>query len=127
MAAEGRLFYIPPIEVELNDVLSAIGNIVGSHNIRAASRMNKKFVVFVSEEHMVATIVEHGLFIEPNIYLSMFALQKPTVKVNVSNIPPFIKNQDLCNQLNHFGKVVSRISMVPMRNVNDKFKHVMSF
>ena len=108
-------------------MLSAIGNIVGLHNIRAASRMNKKFVVFVSEEHMVATVVEHGLFIEPNTYLSMFALQAPTVKVNNNNIPPFIRNQDLCNQLNKFGKVVSRISMVPMRHVSDKFKHVMSF
>ena len=54
--------------MELNDVLSAIGNIVGLHNIRAASRMNKKFVVFVSKEHMV---VEQGLFIEPNTYLSV--------------------------------------------------------
>ena len=86
------VFCIPPSEVELNDVLSAIGNIIGSHNIHAASCMNKKFVVFVSEEHMGATIVEHGLFIEPNTYLSVFALQAPTVKVNMSNIPPFIKN-----------------------------------
>ena len=59
------VFCIPPREVELNDVLSPIGNIVGSHNIRAACRMNKKFVVFVSEEHMVAMVIEHGLFIEP--------------------------------------------------------------
>ena len=46
------VFCFPPSEVELNDVLSAIGNIVDLHNIRAASRMNKKFVVFVSEERV---------------------------------------------------------------------------
>ena len=87
----------------------------------------KKFVVLVSEEHMGATIVEHGLFIEPNTYLSVFASQAPPVKFSISNIPPFIKNQDLCNQLNKFGKVVSRISMVPMRHVRDKFytRHVL--
>ena len=121
------VFCFPPSEVELNDVLSTIGNIVGSHNIRAACRMNKKFVVFVSEEHVVVTIVEHGLFIEPNTYLSVFALQAPTVEITITNIPPFPRNQDLCNQLNRFGKVVWRISMVPMCNVSDKFKHVMSF
>ena len=70
---------VPPSEVELNDVFSTIGYIVGSQNICAASRMNTKFVMFVSEEHMVATVVEHGLFIEPNTYLSVFALQAPTV------------------------------------------------
>ena len=60
---------------------SLFGNIVGLHNIRAASRMNKKFVVFVLEEHMVATVVEHGLFIEPNTYLSVFALQAQQLKL----------------------------------------------
>ena len=76
---------------------------------------------------MVATVVEQGLFIEPNTYLSVLTFQAPTVKVNISNIPPFIKNQDSCNQLNKFDEVVSKISMVPMRNVSDKFKHGMSF
>ena len=47
--------------------------------------MNKKFVVFVSEEHVVATIVEQGLFIKPNIYLPEFALQAPTDEVNINS------------------------------------------
>ena len=71
------LVCVPPSEAELTDVLSTIGNIVGAHNIRAAFRMSKKFVVFASEEHMVATVVEQGLFIEPHTYFYVFALQAP--------------------------------------------------
>ena len=43
LTRKNAVYCFPPSEVELNDVLSAIGNIVGLHNIRAASRMNKKF------------------------------------------------------------------------------------
>jgi len=37
-----RLVCTPPREVKIENVLLAIGNIIGSHHIRAASRMDKK-------------------------------------------------------------------------------------
>ena len=46
----------PPREVKIEDMLLAIVKIVGFHNIHAASRLNKKVVVFVSEVHMVTPL-----------------------------------------------------------------------
>ena len=59
----------PPREVKIEDMLLAIGKIIGSYNIRAASQMNKKVVVFVSEVHMVTSVVEQGLVIHPDLFL----------------------------------------------------------
>ena len=59
----------PPREVKIEDVLLALGKIVGLHNIRAASRMNKKVVVFFSEVHMVTSVVEQGLAVHPDLFL----------------------------------------------------------
>ena len=59
----------PQREVKIEDVLLAIGKIVGLHNIHAASRMNKKVVVFVSEVHMVTSVVEQGLVVHPDLFL----------------------------------------------------------
>ena len=42
---------VPPNEVSVDDIVSAIGNIVGFEKVRAASRMNKRVVVFVSYDH----------------------------------------------------------------------------
>jgi len=103
----------PPREVKIEDVLLAIGKIVGLHNIRAATRMNKKVVVFVSEVHMVTSVVEQGLAVHPDLFLLVSPLDTPAVKVNVSNAPPFIRNNDLCAQLSKFGTIVSKITMVP--------------
>ena len=96
----------PPREVKIENVLLAIGNIIGSHHIRAASRMDKKLVIFVSDVHMVNSVVERGLFIEPDFYLTVSSLQTPMTKINITNVPPFIKNEELCAQLRRFGTVV---------------------
>ena len=95
-----------PREVKIVNVLLAIGNIIGSHHIRAASHMDKKLVIFVSDVHMVNSVVERGLFVEPDLYLTVSSLQTPATKINITNVPPFIKNEELCAQLRRFGTVV---------------------
>ena len=42
-------------------IIIAVGGIIGTVNVLAASRMNKKVVVFVLQESMVAIVVESGL------------------------------------------------------------------
>ena len=108
-------------------MLLAIGKIVGLHNIRAASRMNKEVVVFISEVHMVSSVVEQGLAVHPDLFLLFSPLDTPAVKVNVSNALPFIRNDDLCAQVSKFGTIVSKITMLPIHSGRGEFKHVMTF
>ena len=117
----------PPREVKIEDVLKAIGKIVGLHNIRAASQMNKKVVVLVSVVHMVTSVVEQGLIVHPDLFLLVSPLDTPAVKVNVSNTPPFIRNNDLCAQLSKFSTIVSKITIVPIHSGSGEFKHMMTF
>ena len=89
--------------------------------------MNKKVIAFVLQQSLVTSVVESGLSVEPNIFIPVSPLDSPSVKVIVSNIPPFVKNEKTELALRHFGAVVSRISMVPLRCRDDHFKHVYSF
>ena len=127
LSRENGLVCDPQREVKIEDVLLAIGKIVGLHNICAASRMNKKVVVFVSEVHMVTSIVEQGLAVHPDLFLLVSPLDTPAVKVNVSNAPPFIRNDDLCAQLSKFGTIVSKITMVPIHSGRGDFKHAITY
>ena len=52
---------IPPNEVSVDDIVSAIGNMVGFEKVRAASRMNKRVVVFISDDQLVHDIVSTGI------------------------------------------------------------------
>ena len=48
---------VPPTEVSVDDIVTTIGNMVGFEKVLAASRMNKREVVFISDNHLVHDIV----------------------------------------------------------------------
>uniref|UniRef100_A0A8C4Q4U6 Neuropilin 2a n=1 Tax=Eptatretus burgeri TaxID=7764 RepID=A0A8C4Q4U6_EPTBU len=51
---------VAPDDVSVEDLVIALGNIVGTDKVRAASRMNKRVVIFVSETELVHEIVDLG-------------------------------------------------------------------
>ena len=48
---------IPPSGIDVEAIILAVGEIIGLKNIKAASRMNKRVVIFVSTVTMVAQVV----------------------------------------------------------------------
>jgi len=118
---------VPPDDVSVEDLVIATGNIVGTDKVRAASRMNKRVVIFVSETELVHEIVSTGLSTDDGHFVLVSTLDTPAVKVIISNAPPFLKNQMLISELSRYGPVVSQITMLPLRIHDDRTKHVMSF
>ena len=114
-------------EIDMDKLIVVVGEIIGIENVEAVSRMNKKIVFFVSQVPMVVQVVERGLFFDPDIYVPFPPLDTPAKKVVISNLPPFIKCDQIVSQLKRYGTVVTPLTMIPFRRRNDKFKHIMSF
>ena len=60
----------PPEGIATEDIVLSVGKIIGNQNVRAASKMNKKIVVFVSDEKFVHDVVSTGLTTETSLYIS---------------------------------------------------------
>ena len=86
----------PPDGVRVEDVVMGLGKLVGFENVFAASKMNQRVVVFLSEERYVAQAVETGLSLPPDIFVNVSMLDSPAVKITLSNLPPFVKNGRSC-------------------------------
>lgn len=76
----------------VEDVLLAMGEIVGHKNIASASRMNKAVVVFLKDEKLVNSLVENGIVVSDTL-VQVMPLCAPASKVTISNAPPFISNK----------------------------------
>uniref|UniRef100_UPI00358FD02D dual specificity protein phosphatase 22-like n=1 Tax=Myxine glutinosa TaxID=7769 RepID=UPI00358FD02D len=61
----------PPSGIDVEAIILAVREIIGLDNVKAASRMNKRVVIFVSTVPMVAQIVEHGLFFAPDVFVQV--------------------------------------------------------
>lgn len=110
----------------VEDVLMAMGKIVGYDKIVSASRMNKAVVVFLEEEKCVNVLVESGIEMS-DTFVQVTPLRSPATRVIISNAPPFIKNEAILKELSRFGKFASAIRAVPLGCKNDALKHVTSF
>ena len=51
---------VPPEGVLTEDVVLAVGDVIGCEHVRAASQMSQKVIVFVSDEDLVQNIVSTG-------------------------------------------------------------------
>ncbi|KAK3542703.1 hypothetical protein QTP86_034785 [Hemibagrus guttatus] len=112
-------------EVSVEQVLMAVGESVGCENIVSA-RMNKAVVVFVKDRELVHQLIEDGIRVSGEFYF-VTPLTATTIKVTVSNTPPFIPNEDIEWELTRFGKIVSDVKMVSLNCKNPALKHVISF
>ena len=86
---------VPPNEVSVDDIVTAIGNLLGFEKVHAASRMNKRVVVFISDDHLVHDIVSTGISTENGYFILASPLATTSTKIVLSDVPPFIKNEAL--------------------------------
>ncbi len=56
--------------------------------------MNKAMVVFLKTEQLVNQLTESRIWIK-EIFVPVTPLAAPATKVTISNVPPFISNDDL--------------------------------
>lgn len=112
--------------VAVEEVLVSIGEQVGYENISSASRMNRAVVVFLKEEILVNRLVSSGISVS-GLFVSISPLVNPTRKVIISNVPPFIPDDEIERALLLYGKFASTVKTIPLGCKNTALKHVMSF
>jgi len=127
LTRKNALICVPPNGVLTEEIVLAVGDVIGIEHVRAASRMNQKVVVFVSDVRLVHDVVSSGLTTHSGHFVMASPMDVPAIKIIVSNVPPFVSNQQLVSVLSRYGKIVSKISMIPLGCRHDKAKHVMSF
>ena len=67
-----------PEGVPVKDIILAVGNIIGDENIRAASCMNQKVVVFVSDDALVHEVVSTGIITDSSHFMMASPMPTPT-------------------------------------------------
>ena len=96
----------PPEGVSVEAIVLAIGNIIGFDKVRTASRMNKRVIVFVSDEEHVTLIVQQGLSLDSGHFVMTYPLDTPAQKVVISNVPPFLSGDLILKALQRYGHCV---------------------
>jgi len=95
------------------EIVLVFGDVIDVEHVRAASCMNQKVVVFDSDERFVHDVVSSGLTTHSGHFVMASPMDVPAMKIIVSNVPPFVSNQQLVSVLSRYGKIVSKISMIP--------------
>ena len=72
---------VPPEGVLTEDVVLAVGDVIGCEHVRAASRMSQKVIVFVSDEDLVQNIVSTGLTTESDVFMLASPMDTPAMKI----------------------------------------------
>ncbi len=87
--------------------------------------MNKAVVVFLKEENLVNRLVSSGISVS-GLFVAVSPLANPTRKVIISNVPPFIPDDEIERALSCFGKFASPLKTIPLGCKNTALKHVMA-
>lgn len=112
--------------VPIEKCMLAIGKVVGHENIKSASRMNGSVVAFLSQTDLVNKIVEHGIILNDSL-VAVTPLVTPARKIIISNVPPFLKNALIVNELSRHGQIVSAPKRIPLGCKSPLLQHVVSF
>ncbi|KAK3522473.1 hypothetical protein QTP86_013341 [Hemibagrus guttatus] len=104
----------------------AIGDVVGHENIVAASRMNSAIVVFLNDVAKVTKLTGQGIVINNELKL-ISPLSSPAKKVILSNVPPFISDKAIANELSWYGRLVSPTKRIRLGCKSSLVKHLVSF
>ncbi|KAK3506380.1 hypothetical protein QTP70_017252, partial [Hemibagrus guttatus] len=110
----------------VEECVLAIGDVVGHENIVAASRMNSAIVVFLNDVAKVTKLTGQGIVINNELKL-VSPLSSPAKKVILSNVPPFISDKVIANELSRYGRLVSPIKRIPLGCKSSLIKHLVSF
>ncbi|XP_060758916.1 scavenger receptor cysteine-rich type 1 protein M130-like [Neoarius graeffei] len=110
----------------VEDCSLAAGEVVGYENIGSASRMNNAIVLFLKSIELANHLTETDVVID-GVFTSVVPLSKPSKKVILSNVPPFISDEVLGQTLSRYGKLVSTIKKIPIASKSPLLKHIVSF
>ncbi|XP_038548046.1 fukutin-like [Micropterus salmoides] len=97
--------------VNVEEVLLAVGQEIGYENISSASRMNKAVVVFLKEENHVNHLISSGIVVSGD-FVTVLPLVAPTIKVTVSNVPPFIQSNEIERELLRYAQADEAVGPV---------------
>lgn len=113
-------------KVSVEQCSLAVGNVVGHQNVVSASRMNKVIVLFLSSVEKALEVVQSGIVID-DLFVPVVPLSTPSKRITLSNVPPFIKDEELMRELSRFGKIVSPIKKVTAGCRSPLLSHLVSF
>ncbi|KAK3558589.1 hypothetical protein QTP86_021680 [Hemibagrus guttatus] len=126
MANPNTLRFESLCSASVEECVLAIGDVVGHGNIVAASRMNSAIVVFLNDVVKVTKLTGQGIVINNELKL-VSPLSSPAKKVILSNVPPFISDKAITNELSRYGRLVSPIKRIPLGCKFSLIKHLVSF
>lgn len=113
-------------DVGVEECSLAVAELVGPENIASASRMNRAVVIFIKSVDLANALVLSGIVIKDTFHTVM-PLNLPSKKIVISNVPPFLPDDMLERELARHGKLVSKISKIPLGCKSPLLKHVVSF
>ncbi|KAI3363863.1 hypothetical protein L3Q82_001465 [Scortum barcoo] len=67
--------------------------------------MNSAVVLFLDQVDKVNRVIETGVTVSDDMFVSVLPLTQPATKVILSNVPPFITDEFLSRELSRHGKV----------------------
>ncbi|KAL7886939.1 hypothetical protein AOLI_G00046600 [Acnodon oligacanthus] len=88
--------------------------------------MNSAVVMFLSTVDKDNELVQSGLVINDQ-FVSVLHLYTPAKKVILSNVPPFISDELIAQELSWFGKLVCPIKKIPLGCKSPLVKHFVLF
>ena len=94
---------LPRDGCSVEEVGYAVGEVVGFDSVKSVSCMNSAVVIFLDEVHKVERVVETGIILL-NAFTPVYPLVNLSKRITISNVPPLIKNNDLCKALSRYGQ-----------------------
>ncbi len=116
----------PVVNCSVEDCSLAVGKAVGFDSIMSASRMNSAVVIFLDTIEKVNSVVQSGVVIQ-DTFTPVIPLVQPAKRIILANVPPFIKDETLINELSRHGKIVSQMKRIPLGCKSPLLKHVVCF
>lgn len=112
--------------VGVEECCLAAGQVVGHSSILSASRMNKAVIMFLDSVDKANDLIRSGIVLNDQLVFVQ-PLSAPAKKIILSNVPPFIKDELIVQELSRFGKVVSPVKKVFHGCKSLLMKHLVSF
>ncbi|XP_068448193.1 uncharacterized protein [Clinocottus analis] len=115
----------PCFPCSVEDCSLAVGKLVGYSSVKSAARVNRAVVIFLESVQKVNTVVQEGIVVF-DTHVPVFPLSTPAVRVVVSNVPPFMKDDMITGELSRHGRVVSPVKKLSSGCKSPLLKHVVS-
>ena len=113
-------------EFFFDKALCCVADIVGNANVKASSPMNGGIVICVSCEEAVNAVVSHGIVIS-HVMNIVELLVTPSLKLILSNDPPYIGNDRLIPFIEQHGIIIRHIRYLKASLKRKELQHVVSF